>query len=194
MFINRKGGTRYELERLFKITISCRAGKWFCSFACEVEDIDYCENQATVGIDVGIKELAACWDGEETIMYHNVRASNKLAKKKRKLNKELSRSKKGGENREKVKQKLQRLYLRESNLRADNTHKLASEVSHTYENVGLEKLNVNGMVKNHKLARATLDGNFSEIRRQFQYKAGQVVNIPSFFLSVFFFALFAGLP
>jgi putative transposase len=183
LFVNRRGELRYELKRLFRVTVSSRAGRWFCSFQCEVEDRNYCENQAIVGIDVGIKELATCWDGEKTLVYHNPRTVYKLEKQKRKLNKELSRSKRGGKNRKKIVKKLQRLYLRESSLRADNLHKLTTGLSHQYETIGLEKLNVAGMLKNRKLAKAIQDCSFGELQRQFTYKAGLVVDIPTFYPS-----------
>jgi putative transposase len=49
--------------------------------------------------------------------------------------------------------------------------KLTTRVTKTYAVIGIEDLNVRGMVRNHHLARAVSDGGFHEFRRQIEYKA-----------------------
>lgn len=48
-------------------------------------------------------------------------------------------------------------------------------VTKTYAVIGIEGLNVRGMVRNHHLARAVSDGGFHEFRRQIEYKGGCMV-------------------
>jgi putative transposase len=89
----------------------------------------------------------------------------------RRLNKELSRRTKDGKNWNKTVGKLRRLHERAFNTRQDYLHKFTSSVCRKYGTVCLEDLNVSGMVRNRKLSKHIQDASFSEIRRQFEYKA-----------------------
>ena len=173
---------RFECTKLYRITVSNRAGKWFISFALEVDDRKLCENQATaIGIDLGVEKSATCSDGT---VKDNPRISTTYAIRLRKLNKELSRRKKGGKNWWKTVFKLRKLHARIADVRQDYTHKMTTEVSKQYGIICLEDLNVKGMVRNHRLARHILDVSFGEIRRQFEYKAANEVRyVPRFFPS-----------
>ncbi len=92
--------------------------------------------------------------------------------KLRRLNKELSRRKKGSRNRQKTKCKLARAHARVADVRSDAIHKMTSEIVRAKRPslVVIETLNVKGMTRNHRLAGAVLDASFHEARRQFQYK------------------------
>jgi len=172
---------RFDYSKIYRITVSNRAGQWFVSFTLEVDDRRLCENQATaVGIDIGISKSATCSDGT---VFDNPRISNTYAVRLRKLNKELSRRTKGGKNWWKTVRQLQRLHARVSDLRQDYIHKLTSSVVKKYGIICLEDLNVKGMVRHRKLARHILDVSFGEIRRQFEYKAGEVRYVSRFFPS-----------
>ena len=101
----------------------------------------------------------------------------------RQLNKELSRRKKGGKNWWKTVYELRKLHERIANIRQDSIHKFTSHISENFGIVCLEDLNVSGMVRNHKLARAISDVSFAEIRRQFEYKATETRYVDRFFPS-----------
>ena len=173
---------RFEYARIYRITISNRAGKWFVSFNLEIEDRKVCENQANekVGIDLGISKSATCSKGEGL---ENPRISNCYQVRLRKLNKELSRRTKGGKNWWKTVFKLRVLHERIANIRSDTIHKFTNRIALQYGVVCLEDLCLKGMVRNHKLARHILDASLGEIRRQFEYKANQVWYVDRFFPS-----------
>jgi putative transposase len=79
------------------------------------------------------------------------------------------------------------LHARIADRRADHLHKLTTELASTYAVLGMEDLNVAGMLGNHHLALSLADASFGEIRRQLQYKSdwfgGRVVRIDRFYPS-----------
>ena len=60
---------------------------------------------------------------------------------------------------------------RVANIRRDATHKATTMLAKTYRRIGIEDLNVRGMVRNRRLARSIMDGAFGEFRHQLEYKA-----------------------
>jgi len=64
---------------------------------------------------------------------------------------------------------------------------MTTEIAKTYRIVGVEDLNVAGMLRNHRMALSIADAGFGEIKRQLQYKAewygGELVEVDRFFPS-----------
>ncbi|WP_295436533.1 RNA-guided endonuclease TnpB family protein [uncultured Thiodictyon sp.] len=86
------------------------------------------------------------------------------------LNRSLSRKVKFSRNWRKAKARLARLYARIANVRLDALHQLTSDLARRFHTIGIEDLNVRGMVQNRHLARAVSDMSFFEFRRQLDYK------------------------
>ena len=103
------------------------------------------------------------------------------------LNRRLARRLEGSQRWQKARLQLQRFHERVARQRLDYLHKTTTEIAGTYQVIGLEDLNVSGMLRNHKLALSLADASFGEIRRQLTYKSlwlgGRVVPISTFFPS-----------
>lgn len=172
--------------KIMSATFSRVADRWFVSITVESEDQPkhQAENQGTVGVDLGITALAVLSTGEKE---PGPKAHTVLLSRLRRLSLVLSRKQKGSSNRAEAKRKLARLHARISNIRLDALHKLTSDISRRFDTVGIEDLNVRGMVKNRHLARSIADMSFFEFRRQLEYKVerrgGRVVVADRWFAS-----------
>jgi putative transposase len=78
---------------------------------------------------------------------------------------------KGSANRRKAVRKLARLHARIAHVRSDALHKLTTGLVERFTLLGIEDLNVRGMMANERLARAVADVGMHEFRRQLEYKA-----------------------
>jgi putative transposase len=120
----------------------------------------------TTGADLGVKTLA-------TLPKEKIKAPKPLKthlKRLRRLSKALSRKKKGSNNRFKAKRKLANFHRRITNIRLDTLHKLTTRLCRENQLVTIENLNVKGMLRNHKLARAIADLGFGIFKEQISYK------------------------
>jgi putative transposase len=142
------------------------------------------ENQAAVGVDLGIKSLLVLSDGKT---FENPKALKKNLKSLNRLQRGLSRKKKGSNNRKKQKMKVAKKYYRISNIRKNAIHQATSYLVNNYGKIVIEDLNVKAMVKNRKLSQALSDASFGEISRQLAYKAAwngvELVKADRFFAS-----------
>ena len=157
---------------------------WWITVGIEYPDpVAIVSENEGVGIDLGIKDLAICSDGNK---YKNINKSNKvkkLEKKKRRLQRSISRSyeknKKGKEycktnNVIKKEKLLLKLYHRLTNIRQNYLHQTTSEIIKREPSfICIEDLNVSGMMKNRHLAKAVQEQCFYEFRRQIEYKSTQ---------------------
>jgi len=157
--------------KIVSATISRRANKWFVSITIEIpaESIKTAnDNQVAVGIDLGITHFATLSSGEKIAGPTPHKA---LLNRVKRLSRSLSRKTKGSNNRHKAKLKLARLHARIANIRQDATHQLTTRLTENYSHIGIEDLNIKGMMKNRCLSRSIADMNFYEFRRQMEYKA-----------------------
>jgi putative transposase len=167
--VRMKQKLRFGNGRIISVTVSRTAHKWFASITVEVEHTKPIrENQAVVGVDLGIKSLVVLSDGT---VFENPKALMSNLNKLKRLSRSLSRKQKGSANRKKARMKLARLHYRISCIRKDALHKVTTFLTKKYTLIGIEDLNVSGMVKNRKLARAISDIGFGEFRRQLTYKS-----------------------
>ena len=156
--------------KIVSATLSRVADRWFVSITVDTEDTPRraAENQGVAGVDLGVSALATISTGEVVI---GPKPHTALLKRLKRLSQSLSRKQKGSSNRTKAKEKLARLHARIANIRSDALHKLTSDLSRRFHTIGIEDLNVRGMMANRHLARSIADMSFHEFKRQLEYKA-----------------------
>jgi len=174
--------------KIMSATISRIADRWFVSITVDTQDLSHlpeAENQGAVGVDLGVSALATLSTGEPPIP--GPKAHTVLLKRLQRLSRSLSRKEKGSQNRKKAKAKLAKLHARIGNIRKDALHRLTTDLTSRFHTIGIEDLNVKGMMSNRHLARAIADMSFFEFRRQLEYKAtmrgGMVVVADRWFAS-----------
>lgn len=154
--------------KILSATVSEKGGRWFVSLQME-EDIQVPENKPeyAVGVDLGIKTLATCSDGE---YFDNPAALRTNLKKLQRAARQVSRKVKGSKNRKKAQKKLAKLHYRIACIRKDTLHKFTTHLTKNKSRIVIEDLNVSGMMKNRRLSRAIADVGLFEARRQLEYK------------------------
>lgn len=162
------------------------------------------EIRESVGIDVGVKDLAITSDGD---VFANDKLFKSNMRRLARLQKKMARQQKGSQNWTKTKARVATLHWRISNIRKNRTHDITKELTDRYDLICIEDLKVSNMTKRPKkvkredgkgykqnnssrkagLNRNMLDANFSEFRRQIEYKARwkgkKVVAINTFYPS-----------
>ena len=158
-------------QHILSVTVSEKVGRWYVSVLVR-EEVELQDNTGDVlGIDLGIKALATCSDGSQ---YDSPKVLVELENKIKYCQRRLAKKKdKTSNRRRKLRTKIAKLWKRVANIRKDVTHKVSSEIVKTKQPriIVMEDLNVAGMTKNHKLAKAVYNTNMREFRRQIEYKA-----------------------
>lgn len=154
-------------------TITKSANKYFVSLLVD-EDIlinSKVNSNESIGIDLGIKTLAVCSNGEE---FKNINKTNKvrelekrLKRRQRSLSRKLKRRevKTANKNIKKDIEKLQKLHNRLSNIRTEYIRNVVNSlVKQSPKFISIEDLNVKGMMKNRCLSKAIQKQKFYYFR------------------------------
>ena len=176
--------------------ISFDGKHWYLSVGYEVEQKEIELTGESLGIDLGVKELAVVsnQDASRTKFYKNInksaevrRLERKLRREQRKASRKLEANTKSHDkkrrliwkrplrecrNIQKQNRKIRLLHKRLADIRTDYLHQTTAEiVKNKPSQIVMENLNVKGMMKNKHLAEAIAKQKFYEFKRQIQYKA-----------------------
>jgi IS605 OrfB family transposase len=157
---------------------------WFVSIQVEIAEETFHSPTSAVGIDVGLNRLATLSTGEGCENQAFLKTS---LKKLRQANKRLHRRKPGSKNREQARRQVARLHYRVTCLRDDVLHKLTTRLANCYGLIGIEDLNLRGLLKNRKLARSFSDAALGKLLHlltcKVEQRGGQVIKVGRFFPS-----------
>lgn len=175
------GVIKASIHRLFDgqlktVTVTKVAtGKYYASLLFDTDEAtpQLVTVGKVIGIDLGLKDFCITHDGEKTSKYPNPRHIKKHEKNLARKQAKLARKKKGSKSREKAKKLVARVHERISNARQDFLHKLSRKIINDNQVVVVENLNIKGMVRNHKLAKAISEVGWGIFVNFLDYKLQQ---------------------
>jgi putative transposase len=152
------------------MVIVCREpdGRWYVTFTVDAQAPEPLpETGRAVGVDLGVTDFAVTSDAQRIANpRHLERRTRNLARYQRRM----ARCQQGSRNRAKSGAKAARAHRKVRNARQDFLHKASTRLVREHDIIVIEDLNVAGMVRNRRLARAISDCGWGEFRRQLEYK------------------------
>ncbi|MGL5151462.1 MAG: RNA-guided endonuclease InsQ/TnpB family protein [Clostridium sp.] len=180
-----KKGEKYSNPR-----ISFDGRSWFLSVGYEVEFEPVTLTDKSLGIDVGIKQLAVCSDGEFKKNINKIKRVKQLKRKLRREQRKASRKLEANtigytknrrpiyktplkdmKNIQKQNNLIRNLYKKLTDIRMNHLHQSTNEIVKTKPSrIVMETLNIKNMMKNKHLSKAIAEQSLYEFKRQIQYK------------------------
>jgi len=177
---NRRKQVVCEGVKILGATVSCEAGHWYVSIQVEIKRERSTTPERVVGVDVGLKQAAVVSDGRRL---ENQKPLALHLKKLGKLQRKLSKKQKTKDpetkrtvfsnNYQKQRLKVARKHQQIANIRRDVHHKFTTELARTCGAIGIEDLNILGMMANRNLARAIADAAMGQL---LQFLKNKVAN------------------
>ena len=153
----------------FTVTVSRDpANRWFVSLRCDVNVVELETSMNAVGVDLGITTLATLSTGEKI---QNPRHEKRDRRALARASHRLSKKQKGSSNQAKARVKVARIHARIADRRRDHLHKLTTRLVRENQTIVIERLTVNGMRRNRRLAKAISDASWATLRGQLEYKS-----------------------
>lgn len=173
---------REYIGRTMSVTVSKdKCGDYYASILVETEIEHKAKTGNSVGVDVGLKELIVTSDG---LSMKNL--PNNQTKIKH-IQRHLSRKVKGSNRYYKIKYRFAKLNRKENRRKDWYLHNISSFLVNNYDVIVTEDLNVQGMMKNHKLAGSIGRASWTKLINQIQYKCDwygkELIKINRFFPS-----------
>ncbi len=135
-----------QIGQIKTATISRSVSGWYVSLSCVEEIEQYPKTNQSVGIDLGLTHYATLSTCEKV---DNPRHYRHAERKLRRLQRSLSRKKRGSANRTKARIKLAKHHEKVANMRKDFQHKLTTRLVVENQAIGVESLYVAGMIRVH---------------------------------------------
>lgn len=165
IFKSREVYGNIKLARIVK-----KADGWYLQIVTDYE-IQKCDNQAKVGIDLGIKHFVVTSEGQ---FFENIRTTKKYACKLAEAQRKLSLKKKYSNNFYKEVEKVKKIYLKIQRTREDYLHKVSKELANNYQYVFAEDLDVIKMIQDRNYSKAISDVSWSKFIIYLQHKTNLI--------------------
>ena len=162
------------------------SNNYFLSILIETNEIKVLPKATNdiIGIDLGIKDFVIDSNGNR---YSNLKSINNNQKRISKLQRSIARKQKGSNNRNKERIKLAKFYEKLTNIKENYLHSVTNKLINENQVIVMENLNVNGMLKNHRLAKSIQELSLYKFKSILTYKTewtGRVlIEIDRFFPS-----------
>jgi len=161
------------------IVTKSKSGKWHACITLNIAepffDIPKISFTKAVGIDMGIRSFAYDSDGYSTPNPLNLK---KMLKPLARIQRKISRRKKGSNNRLKAIRHMQKIHEKIASRRNDFQHKLSAQYAKN-DVVIVEKLEMTNMVKNRRLSRSIMDSCWGAFLQKLEYKCKMLVKVPA---------------
>lgn len=144
-------------------------GTYWISFLVKEEYTPKEFKSRVVGIDLGIKDLLILSNGIK--FQHPKSQLERTNRAIKRAQKQLARKAKGSKNHERVRLKLARLFVKQTNIKKNYYHQISNYIVSNFDEVFMEDLNVSGMIKNRKLSRAIHEASWSTLSSMIEYKS-----------------------
>ena len=154
---------------------------WVLSFSVEVEENQTALNEdLSIGIDLGVKDLVTCSNGDVFKNINKTKRIKNLKSKLKHLQRSISRKYEGNKqgskfvktnNIVKLEKQVKQIYRKLANIRNNHLHQTTTSIVKVKPyRVVIEDLAVSNMMKNKHLSDAIRKQGFYEFRRQLEYK------------------------
>ena len=165
----------FPVKQIKRVRLIKRADGYYVQFAVDAfRKIEHIPTGKQIGIDMGLKAFLTDSEGNTV---PNPRHLRKAEGRLKRLHRQLSRKKKGSQNRKKARQRLAKAYLKVSRQREDFARKTASTLVSSHDLIAYEHLQVANLVKNRSLAKSISDASWGRFLAWVNYY-GDVHNIP----------------
>ena len=180
----KKHKTNFDIDKITNISIEKDdLGFYWINITFKFEFINTRKKtNKEVGIDLGLKDMIICSDGF-IVKNHNL--TKKYARGLKLAQRKLSKKVKGSNNRLKQKRKVNKIHTKITNTRKDINHKVSRTLINLYDFIGLESLNIKGMVQNRKLSKAISNISWGDLVQKITYK-GDENQVPISKIDTFF--------
>mgnify|MGYP005812342537 CR=1 FL=1 len=156
--------------RIKHVVLKRSGGRWYVCLMLELPDPAPRREPSgrQVGIDVGVKSLAALSSGERV---ENPRWLGVSLANLRRLQRHASRQAKGSARQKDTYRRIERLHERIADQRADYLHKASSRLVADHDLIAIEDLSLGFMNRNGNLSLSSYDAGFGLFRQMLEYKA-----------------------